>query len=114
MESTPTPQTPTNSQSETAQSSSEVLSQFSHEPQGQAQYLESPLESVPPSPSPIRPTKSLGEMSDDELSQWHARMRELQTPQTLLSELRAEKSSRAKKDDENVAPPETFNADEYA
>jgi hypothetical protein len=42
-------------------------------------------------------------------------MRELQTPQTLLSELKAEKATRAKQGkNENQTAPEGFNADEYS
>lgn len=92
-ETTSTPIIPTDTPlpSQGQVSSSEASQQLQpQDPQPlTTEALESPLLSLPPGASVLAPAKPLAEMTDEELEQWHSRMRDYQQHQALVAHLRS-------------------------
>ena len=94
--SPPTPPTPSDSPSPAQLSLSEV---------------EKPVLALPPGSGELSPGKPIKDMTDEELSTWHANLRDFQTHQTLVAHLReGNKETKAKGPKE----PEGINPNEYA
>lgn len=52
------------------------------------EYNEAPLQSLPPGDDLLTPPKCLADMTDEEVQQWHARLRDHQNHNVLMSFLR--------------------------